>query len=295
MANELATSLTQVTRYSDEAIISAENILLTFTKVKDDVFPGATAVILDMSTALGQDLQSSAIQVGKALNDPIKGVTALQRVGVSFTASQKETIKALVEMGDVAGAQALILQELQVEFGGSAEAAGQTLAGQLDILKNALGNVAEEVGTALLPQLTTLAQKAGPVVIDLFEDLGEEIIPMVTDTVSDLATEIVNLLSDFNDLRQAVDDAGEAAVNTNMSYEEYLETVGEGGGIAKFATGEWWNLLKVIGGGGVILNAARDAIGLLNEEEFENIQLLADAETATDGWVVRLEDGGTVI
>jgi len=30
-----------------------------------------------MSTAMGQDLKSSAIQLGKALNDPIQGVAAL--------------------------------------------------------------------------------------------------------------------------------------------------------------------------------------------------------------------------
>ena len=51
-----------------------------------------------MSTAFGQDLQSSAIQLGKALNDPVAGIGALQRIGVQFTEAQKNTIKAL--MGD---------------------------------------------------------------------------------------------------------------------------------------------------------------------------------------------------
>jgi hypothetical protein len=63
----------------------------------------------DMSVALGQDMSSSAIQLGKALNDPIKGVSALQRVGVSFTASQKEQIKTLVQSGRTMDAQKLIL------------------------------------------------------------------------------------------------------------------------------------------------------------------------------------------
>ena len=48
--------------------------------------------------------------VGKALNDPLKGLTALSRIGVQFTAQQQEQIKAMVEVGDVAGAQKIILR-----------------------------------------------------------------------------------------------------------------------------------------------------------------------------------------
>ena len=86
------------------------------------MFDRAELASVNLSARLGQDLQSSAIQVGKALNDPIKGVTALQRVGVSFTAQQREQIKAMVEAGNVAGAQGIILGELEKQFGGAAEA-----------------------------------------------------------------------------------------------------------------------------------------------------------------------------
>src|SRR3990172_8505174 len=151
MANELANSLMGVTRFGDEAILSGENMLLTFTNIGKDVFHEATEVMLDMSQALGQDIKSSAIQLGKALQDPIQGVTALRRVGVNFTEDQQKMIESMVESGDLMGAQKFILQELQTEFGGSARAAGETFAGQLDILKNSLLNVAEGIGTALLP------------------------------------------------------------------------------------------------------------------------------------------------
>src|SRR3990167_3926981 len=119
MANELANSLMGVTRFGDEAILSGENMLLTFTNIGKDVFPEATEVMLDMSQALGQDIKSSAIQLGKALQDPVLGVTALRRVGVNFTEEQKKMIEAMVDAGDVAGAQAFILKELQNEVGGS--------------------------------------------------------------------------------------------------------------------------------------------------------------------------------
>lgn len=155
--NALAAQYASVTKFGDEAIVSGQNILLTFTNIGQDVFPAATATMLDMSQALGQDLQSSAVMLGKALQDPIAGVTALRRVGVNFTDAQMEMIATMVEAGDVAGAQALILNELQTEFGGSAEAAGATFGGQIEILKNKLGDMLETIGMGLLPALTQLA------------------------------------------------------------------------------------------------------------------------------------------
>lgn len=157
MANELASSLQNVTRFEDDAILGAENLLLTFTNIGKDVFPAATETVLNMSQALGQDLKSSATQLGKALNDPINGMTALSRVGVTFTEAQKEQIKALQESGDLMGAQKIILQELETEFGNAARAAGDTFAGKLDILKNKFGDIMEAVGGVLIPVLTQAA------------------------------------------------------------------------------------------------------------------------------------------
>jgi len=149
-ANELASSLQKVTKFSDETILGGENLLLTFTKISKDIFPEATEVMLDMSQALGQDVKSSAIQLGKALQDPILGVTALRRVGVNFSEAQQDVIKNLVETGRSAEAQAMILKELQTEFGGSAKAAGQTFSGQLEILKNTFGDTMEVIGAGVV-------------------------------------------------------------------------------------------------------------------------------------------------
>lgn len=154
-----ASALQAVTNYGDEAIIPAQSLLLTFTQIGKDVFPQATETILDMSSALGQGLKESAVQVGKALNDPIKGVTALQRVGVAFTKQQKAVITSLVETGQVAAAQKIILKELATEFGGSARA-------QVDPLKqlqNVIGDVGEEIGKVLLPAVNALAKAAIPI------------------------------------------------------------------------------------------------------------------------------------
>ena len=167
--NDHALALSQVTRYEDDAIVGADALLLTFTKIGKDVFPKATELTLDLATAFKMDLKSAAMMVGKALNDPVKGLTAMGKAGVTFTQSQKDMIKAMVEAGDVAGAQRVIMAELETQVGGSARAAGETMAGQMDILKNTLGNVKEEIGGALIPILKDLVEWAGPRLVAGFQ------------------------------------------------------------------------------------------------------------------------------
>lgn len=158
-AKDLASSLQGVTTFGDEAIIAGQNLLLTFTNIGADVFPQATETMLDMSVALGQDLKNSAVQLGKALQDPILGVTALRRVGVNFTEEQQEMIRVMVETGRVTEAQRFILAELSTEFGGSARAAADTYTGAMQQLKNVLGDLGEVAGGVALPALTSLAQE----------------------------------------------------------------------------------------------------------------------------------------
>jgi hypothetical protein len=155
---DMAGSFQSITAFSDEAVLGVENLLLTFTSIGAPIFEETTGLALDMSQALGQDLKSSSIQLGKALNDPITGMTALRRVGVQFTDDQEKQIKALQASGDLMGAQKLILAELSKEFGGSAAAAADTFGGRMQQLKNAFGEVQEKVGMALLPVLTSLAK-----------------------------------------------------------------------------------------------------------------------------------------
>lgn len=177
-ANELAGNLSKVTTFEDDAILSGENLLLTFTGIGKDVFPMATEAMLDISTAMGTDLKSSANMLGKALNDPAAGITALTRVGVVFTEEQKKMIESMVAAGDTAGAQKVILEELNKEFGGSAVAAGETLPGKLEILKNGFGNLAEGIGTGILTSLQPL--------IDMFFQTANEAMPAVETAIAAL-------------------------------------------------------------------------------------------------------------
>ena len=172
----LAEAISNKTAVDDEAIQSGANLLLTFTKVRNetgkgnDIFNQAVEAANNMSAALGTDMKGASLQLGKALNDPIKGVTALGRAGVSFTKQQKEQIKTLVESGDTLGAQKIILGEMQKQFVGAAEAA----ADPLQRLQVIAGNLGEKVGGVLLPYIERfanfVADKVVPAVVRFIDE-----------------------------------------------------------------------------------------------------------------------------
>jgi phage-related minor tail protein len=178
---EMSAQLSLQSGIDDELIQSSQNVLLTFGKVQNKVgkgnkiFDRATKAALDMSVALGTDMQGATIQVGKALNDPIKGITALSRAGVSFTQKQKDTIKSLVEQGKVLDAQKIILGELEKQFGGSA--AAQATAG--DRLKVVWGNLQEELGMRLLPVVERVAEWLGNVLPPALDALAGFLQPVI--------------------------------------------------------------------------------------------------------------------
>jgi hypothetical protein len=140
---QVASQLQRVTTFGDDAVVAMQAVLLTFTNVRGDQFSKATEAVLDLSSALGMDLQAAALLVGKALNDPVRGATALQRSGIQLTESQKDLIKSFVETGEVAKAQEIILKELGTQFGGQARAIRDTFGGALQAVKNQIGDLLE--------------------------------------------------------------------------------------------------------------------------------------------------------
>ena len=170
----LSESLKEKTAIDDEVIQSGQNMLLTFKNIRNeagagnDVFNQATKTLIDMSTALGTDPKQAAIQLGKALNDPVEGLTALTRVGVTFTKEQERQIAAMQKTGDVAGAQKVILKELNSEFGGSAKAQ-KTASAEAAV---AFGDLQEALGGVVAGGLVPLMDAAMPVIQFLTESPG---------------------------------------------------------------------------------------------------------------------------
>ena len=159
-----AADLQAQSTFGDEEILHMQSVLLTFGDITEDVFRSTEQVALDMSAALGQDLQSSAVMLGKALNDPIVGLSALSRVGVSFSEDQKDMIKAMAEGGDMIGAQTLMMEALESQFAGTAKEISETSGGKMKQAMNSFGDTMETVGGIVAPILLSIIGFIGKLV-----------------------------------------------------------------------------------------------------------------------------------
>lgn len=155
----------------DEILQKSTANLLTFGNVAGEQFDRAQQAAVDLATRMGTDLQGATIMVGKALNDPIKGIAALSRVGIQLTDSQKATIEGMAEMGNMAGAQSIILAELERQFGGAAAAAANT--DPYRQTQVALGQLGDTVGEAILPIIPQVTEVLTGM-IDAFTSLSPE-------------------------------------------------------------------------------------------------------------------------
>ena len=145
---------------ADDIMTKVTANMLTFGEISGEAFDRAQMAALDLSTRLDQDLKSSTILIGKALNDPITGLSALSRVGVKLSEDQEELAKKLAETGDIAGAQNIILKELERQYAGSAKAARDAAPGS-DLIDQwrKMQRVVGELVMKFLPPLIDGLQK----------------------------------------------------------------------------------------------------------------------------------------
>jgi hypothetical protein len=156
---DFATAQMNLTGTDDEVIKGAQAKLLTFKNLAvsagetGGMFDRATVVAQDMAAVFGGSASDKAVLLGKALNDPIKGLSSLSRVGVQFTDDQKAMIEGMVKSGDMAGAQSLIMKELETQVGGTA--AASATAGEK--MKVKWDDLVETLGTKLMPVFDNVA------------------------------------------------------------------------------------------------------------------------------------------
>lgn len=157
---KMASDLQAKTLFGDEVILKdATAQLLTFTNISGEQFARTQKAALNLATRLDGDLKSASIQLGKALNDPIANLSALSRSGIQFSKDQKEVIKSLAESGRLAEAQTIILDELEKQYGGAAEAARLAGLGPFQALQMVLSDLSEEFGALIMENLEPFRAK----------------------------------------------------------------------------------------------------------------------------------------
>jgi hypothetical protein len=182
MVNDLATNFSGLTRYEDDSIAAGGEVLARFKEINADVFPESLQLTLDLAERLGIDVPEAAALLGKALAVPGEGLKKLKEAGVVLDDQQQKQIETMMNMGDTAGAQQVLLDALNGAVGGAAVAAGATAAGTWDRLHNIWTNVQETLGTGLLPVISALGAS-------LANDLNK---PEVQAFIQNLATGIAD-------------------------------------------------------------------------------------------------------
>jgi len=133
--------------------------LLTFTNIAGEQFERTQIAALNLATRLDGDLKSASIQLGKALNNPVTNLSALKRSGIEFSDAQIETIKSLAQTNRLAEAQTIILDELEKQYGGAAEAARLAGLGPFQALQMVLSDLSEEFGAIIMENLEPFRAK----------------------------------------------------------------------------------------------------------------------------------------
>jgi hypothetical protein len=157
---EQASVLQENSLFGDEEILQGSTAqILTFTNIATNEIGRVNQVVADLSTRLKVDLKSSALQVGKALNDPVANLSALSRSGIQFSKDQKAMINSLVKTNQLAKAQDIILGELENQYGGSAKAAAEAGAGWMKQLSNSIGDLTEDFGRIINEGIKPFGEK----------------------------------------------------------------------------------------------------------------------------------------
>ena len=160
---KVASDLGEATLFNEEDFRKGFGLLTSFGNIGTSNYERVAKAAADVAQTSGTDVSSAFMQLAKALNDPAKGLTALSRSGIQFTEDQKTMIESMVEAGNIAGAQNMILKELEKQYGGNSVAAAQGLAGALDTLGEkfydlqvALGDNVSQLLQPLIAGLTSL-------------------------------------------------------------------------------------------------------------------------------------------
>jgi SLT domain-containing protein/phage-related protein len=269
---ELAKVQSEHTGITQTQIRASENLLLTFRGIRNevgkgnDIFNQATQAVLDTSVAMNESAKSAAIQLGKALNDPVLGMTALRRIGVSFSKTQQDMVKGWIAHGQQLRAQKFILAEINHEFGHSAEAqatAGAKMSASWEAFK-------VEMGDRLLPVIDAVenffSQKLLPGIEHLFEEAGKGkgVLATLGNVFKALWAVLVPLVHEVIDLgRQAWPYVQRALAQIEPLLESTAKFIREHGTLVRTLTVAiiaFWAAWK----GYKILMAVRDAILAVN-------------------------------
>jgi hypothetical protein len=203
---ELADRLSKLNAVQDDVVQGAENVILRFTNIGGKDLPRFTQAVIDMAAATGKGADALAIKLGRALDDPTKGLSALSREGITFTKTEQKRIAALVKANRLGEAQALILGKVERKFKGVAQAQAEADPGR------GLTLSIERLQKVLAKNLLPVVQKVQERLTEFFDDpKTQAAVQRIGDTIAGLFTD-----QNINTVLGGIDTAAKA-VGTAIS------------------------------------------------------------------------------
>lgn len=144
---DYATALQDQTRFADDAIESAAQLLVATKKFDKEGLERTLSLSADLAEAMGTDITNAAQTLSKALIEPGEGLNRLKSIGISFTDAEEDMIKALKDAGDELGAQQYILDKVEASYKGIAKSVGDLDTSTLDKIKSVWGDIKEDLGS----------------------------------------------------------------------------------------------------------------------------------------------------
>ena len=154
--NELqvaADKLGNQTLFNQEEFTRGFNLLTSFRKIGVNSYERVAQAAADIAQVNQVDVSTSFMQLAKALQDPERNLSNLNRSGIAFTKTQTDVIKELMKTNQTAEAHAMILQIVEESYNGLAQAAAEGFAGNVDSLGEAFRDFSETLGKTLEPAL----------------------------------------------------------------------------------------------------------------------------------------------
>lgn len=171
-ALKYASSLQSVIAVEDEEIAAIQAKIAINKSVTDkaDMFNRATITAFNIAADGYGDASSNAAKLGKMLEHPVEGINAFAKAGILFSAKEKDKVKALMASGQQLKAQEFLMQKLENKFHNVAEKNAPASAK----LKIALGEIGENIGKILLPNVEKFSGYLTGTLVPKFQDFIEK-------------------------------------------------------------------------------------------------------------------------
>ncbi len=148
---QVADKFGKTTLFNQEDFTRGFNLLTSFRNIGVDSYSRVAQAAADIAQVNQVDVSTSFMQLAKALQDPERNLSNLNRSGIAFTKQQTKVIKELMKTNQVAKAHTMILDIVDESYNKLAQAAAVGFAGSVDTLGEEFRDFGETIGKALIP------------------------------------------------------------------------------------------------------------------------------------------------